>query len=243
VTATAWGPGADAALDAAPGLAGAEDDVAGFDPAHPVVAELWRRQPGLRIPRSGAVVEALVPAVLEQRVTGRQARRSYVALVRALGEPAPGPAGEAGMLVPPPPEAWAGLPSWTWHRFGVERRRADTVGRACRRAAALERLAALPPAEAAAGLRAVAGVGAWTAAEVASRALGDADAVPVGDYHLPHQAAWALAGEPRGTDERMLELLAPFTGHRGRVLRLIEAGRAGPPRLGPRAAIPRIAAL
>lgn len=243
VTATAWGPGAGAALDAAAGLAGAEDDPSGFAPAHPVVRDLLGRLPGLRIPRSGAVVEALVPSVLEQRVTGREARRSFAAMVRAFGEPAPGPAGDAGMLLPLPPETWAGLPSWVWHRSGVERRRADTVRRACRRAAALERLAALPPAEAAAGLRSIAGVGPWTAAEVASRALGDADAVPVGDYHLPHQAAWALAGEPRGSDARMLELLAPFAGHRGRVLRLIEAAGILAPRRGPRAAVQRIAAL
>ena len=83
-------------------------------------------------------------------------------------------------------------------------------------------------------LRALPGVGAWTAAEVALVALGDADAVPIGDYHLPHMVAWNLAGEPRATDERMLELLEPFAGHRGRVIRLLTLGGAGAPRFGPR---------
>jgi 3-methyladenine DNA glycosylase/8-oxoguanine DNA glycosylase len=243
VTATAWGPGAEAALDGAPGLAGAEDDEASFDPAHPVVRGLRRRLRGLRIPRSGAVVETLVPSILEQRVAGRSARRSYAGLVRAHGEPAPGPGGDAGMLLPPTAATWAGLPSWAWHRFGVERRRADTVRRVCAVAPSLDRLAALPPAAAGAALRSVPGVGAWTAAEVGTRALGDADAVSVGDFHLPHQAAWVLAGEPRGTDDRMLELLAPFAGHRGRVLRLIEAAGIVAPRFGPRAPIPDVARL
>ncbi|HXF57914.1 MAG TPA: DNA-3-methyladenine glycosylase 2 family protein, partial [Actinomycetota bacterium] len=100
------------------------------------------------------------------------------------------------------------------------RRLEDLVGRS--REEAYRRLLALP------------GVGPWTAAEVALVALGDADAVSLGDYHLPHAVAWALAGEPRGTDQRMLELLEPYTGHRGRVLRLIAAAGIRPPRFGPR---------
>jgi len=104
----------------------------------------------------------------------------------------------------------------------------------------LEAATDLAPPEAQARLRAIPGVGAWTAAEVAARAWGDPDAVSVGDYHLPSLVAWALAGEPRGTDDRMLELLAPFAGQRGRVIRLLEVSGLTAPRRGPRYAGRRI---
>ncbi|MFN2609151.1 MAG: DNA-3-methyladenine glycosylase [Acidimicrobiales bacterium] len=243
VTGRAWGPGAGWALAGLADLVGAADHLEGFSPAHPVVAELHRRLPGLRIPRSRAVVEALVPSILEQKVVGREARRSYAALVRALGEPAPGPAGAAGLRVPPAPDVLARTPAWAFHRAGVERRRADTIRVACSYAARVEEAVALAPEAARRRLAALPGVGAWTAAEVAVVALGDADAVSVGDYHLPDQVAWALAGEPRADDARMLDLLEPYRGHRARVLRLIVAGHPGPPRVGPRLALRSIASI
>jgi 3-methyladenine DNA glycosylase/8-oxoguanine DNA glycosylase len=187
----------------------------------------------MRIARTGAVAEALVPSVLEQKVTGTEARRSWRALVRRLGEPAPGPA-PPGLTVPPAPDRLATTPSWVFHRCGVERKRADTITRAMARAARVEEAAGLPLEAAYRRLQALPGVGPWTAAEVALVALGDADAVSVGDYHLPSQVAWALAGERSGTDERMLELLDPYRGHRGRVLRLLAVGGLFPPRRGPR---------
>lgn len=244
VLARAWGPGGPEALDAVPALVGLDDDRSGFEPhRHPVVAGLDRRLAGVRIPRSGSVLEALVPVVLEQKVTGTEARRSFRALVRSLGERAPGPAGDGGLLVPPAPPRLAATPSYAFHPFGVERRRADTIRRAAAVAPALERLVPLPPGEARRRLLAVPGVGPWTAAEVALVALGDADAVPLGDYHLPHQVAWALAGEARGDDARMLELLSPFAGHRGRVIRLLVAAGVTAPRFGPRAEVRSIAGI
>ena len=244
VRARAWGPGAAEALDAVPDLVGVHDDRSGFEPDHhPVVAALDRRLGGIRIPRSRAVLEALVPIVLEQKVTGVEAKRSYRALVRGLGEPAPGPAGLAGLLVPPLADRLAATPSYGFHPFGVERKRADTIRRAAAVAPALERLVGLAPAAARRRLCAVPGVGPWTAAEVALVALGDTDAVPVGDYHLPHQVAWALAGEARADDARMLELLQPFAGHRGRVVRLLVAAGITAPRFGPRAPLRSIAGI
>jgi 3-methyladenine DNA glycosylase/8-oxoguanine DNA glycosylase len=89
-------------------------------------------------------------------------------------------------------------------------------------------------AEAYARLMAVPGIGPWTAAEVGVRALGDPDAVSVGDFHLPNLVAFALAGEPRANDARMLELLEPYRGQRARVIRLLELSAIRPPRYGPR---------
>jgi 3-methyladenine DNA glycosylase/8-oxoguanine DNA glycosylase len=232
VEAEAWGPGGEAALDGAPGLVGALDDAAGFLPVHPIVAETWRRRPGVRLTRSGQVVQALIPAIVEQKVTGHEARRAYERLTVATGEPAPGPL--QGLRLPPDPARVAELGTFAFHPFGVERRRAEVLRRVGREAARLDALVAAEPAEARARLQAIPGIGPWTAAEVARLALGDPDAVSIGDYHLPNLVAWALAGEARADDERMLELLEPYRGHRGRVQRLLEASGVAAPRFGPR---------
>ena len=232
VVVRAWGPGAAWAVDRAPDLLGAADNSSEFAPSHPLIRDLHRRLRGLRLPRTGAVMEALVPSILEQKVTGIEARRSFARIVRRYGEPAPGP---FPLRLPPAPDRLAALPYWAYHPLGVERRRADTIRHACARATRLERAADVEPAAARSLLTSIPGIGPWTAAEVGLAALGDADAVSVGDYHLPHQVSWVLAGERRGSDERMLELLAPFAGHRGRVIRLIEVGAPMPPRRAPRA--------
>lgn len=235
VSAQAWGPGRHFALDQLPQLLGAADDDSGFVARHDIVAILHRRLRGLRIGRTGAVFDTLVPTVLEQKVAGLEARRSYSLLVRAHGCPAPGP---SGLLLPPAPAALAALPYYALHPLGIERRRAEVIRGAAASAARLEEAAGMSSLRAQAHLASFPGIGAWTAAEVALRALGDADAVSVGDYHLPHQVAWALAGEPRGTDQRMLELLEPYRPHRGRVIRLLESAAIHAPRRGPRA-LPR----
>jgi 3-methyladenine DNA glycosylase/8-oxoguanine DNA glycosylase len=234
-----WGPGAQWALDAFPALIGAGDDEAGFEPGAGVVGELHHRLPGLRIGRTGAVMEALVPSILEQKVVGLEARRSYARIVHTLGEPAPGP---GGLFLPPTPKCLAVTPPSVFHRANVERKRADTIRRACSYAARLEETVSMSPDDARRRLTALPGIGPWTAAEVAMVALGDPDAVSVGDYHLPNQVAWALAREPRGDDARMLELLEPWRGHRGRVLRLLGAGAGAAPRYGPRMPLRSISA-
>ena len=228
----AWGPGAGWLADRAPVLVGELDDASAFRPSHPLLRDLYRLHPGLRMCRTEAVFEAAVASVLEQRVAGKEAWRGWRAVVRGLGEPAPGPL--PGLLLPPEPVVVAGVRYPVFHTFGVERGRAETVRRAAAHAARLEEAAVLPADAARQRLRALPGMGHWTAAEVAVVALGDADAVSVGDYHLPHLVCWALAGEPRGTDERMLELLEPYRGHRARVLRLLTVAGVGPPRRGPR---------
>jgi len=233
VRADAWGPGAQALLGDAPGLLGVLDDPTGFAAhLHPVVARAHRTHAGLRLGRGGDVWSAVVSAVLEQRVVGLDAKASWRRLVLRHGTPAPGPAPE-GLRVAPPPRVWGALPVWEWRSAGVDAQRSDTVRRAAAVAHALR--ADLPPAELARRLRTVRGIGPWTTAEVTARALGDPDAVQVGDAHLPHLVGWALTGR-RADDAGMLHLLAPWQGHRQRVLVLLEVTHRGQlPTYGPRA--------
>ncbi len=212
--AQAWGPGAGWLLNAMPGLLGADDRPEEFVPAHPVLRAAARRLAAVRIGRSGLVLESLVPAVLEQKVVGKEATRAWRLLLRRFGDPAPGPA-PAGLRVPPAPATWASIPSWDWHRAGVEAVRARTIAAAARAASRLEEITHLPSHEADRRLQALPGIGVWTSAEVRQRACGDPDAVSVGDYHLPAVVGWALAGRPVD-DAEMLELLAPYKGHRHR---------------------------
>jgi 3-methyladenine DNA glycosylase/8-oxoguanine DNA glycosylase len=243
IHASAWGPGADHLLDGLPAALGLDDDDTGFDPGlHPVVAGLARRLGRVRLGRTGAIWEALLPAILEQRITGAEAWRNYRRLVRSNGAPAPGP---HRLTLPPTPAVVAALPSYALIALGIEPRRAAVLRRLAREAPRLESLGA--PARGAGGggagaaalaraLQAHQGIGPWTAAEVTMRALGDPDAVSVADAHLSNVVVFALTGAPRGTDEQMLELLAPWAGHRARVIRLIERSGITPPRYGPRVA-------
>jgi 3-methyladenine DNA glycosylase/8-oxoguanine DNA glycosylase len=241
VEAEAWGPGSAWSLEHVPDLLGEHDDtIDDFDPPPGLVRDLLRLH-DVRIGRSLAVGEALFPTILEQRVTGQGARRSYRVLVHRLGEPAPGPVAE--LRLPPSPAALAATPTWTFHRAGVERQRSDTIKRVMRHANRVDEAATMPVADAHRRLQAFPGVGVWSANEVALVALGDPDAVSVGDFHTKHVVANALAGEPRATDERMLELLEPYRGHRARAVALIERAGIGAPRYGPRVETPSIANL
>jgi 3-methyladenine DNA glycosylase/8-oxoguanine DNA glycosylase len=231
VHARAWGAGAERALDGIPRLLGADDDPEAFEPPPGVLRELVKRLRGLRFGRCDWMLGPLLPAIIEQKVTGEEAGRSYRGLVRVHGELAPGP---APLRLPPAPEVLARIPYWAYHPFGLEQRRADTIRRAAARAAWLEASLAGPPSAAAARLRQLPGIGPWTAAETVRNAMGDPDAISVGDFHLPNLVAWMLAGEPRGDDARMLELLAPFTGQRARAIRLMELSGVNAPRYGPR---------
>jgi 3-methyladenine DNA glycosylase/8-oxoguanine DNA glycosylase len=236
VAAAAWGPGADWLLEMLPAWLGDGDDDTGFDPVHPVLRRTYDRLPGWRVGRTGLVMEALVPAVLEQKVTGTEARRGWRSLLLRFGEPAPGPAPRE-LRVVPRGEDWARIPSWEWHLAGVGPQRARTVVQATAVAGRLEEAAAMTGEQAERRLRTVPGIGVWTAAEVRQRALGDPDAVSVGDYHLPRLVGWVLAGEDGADDARMLELLEPYRGHRYRACRLVERSALRPARRGPRAPV------
>lgn len=242
VECEAWGDGAAEFLERLPALLGVHDDATGFAPEEPTIAAAHRRVPHLRLGRTGQVLEALVPAVLEQRVAGKDAFRAWRLLVTKYGAPAPGPAPER-MRVPPPAEVWRRIPSWEFHLANVDPGRARTLVGCAQRADALERLSARPSEDARAALMTLPGVGIWTAAEVAQRAWGDADALSVGDYHLSNVVGSTLLGH-RIDDEEMLELLEPLRPHRFRAVRLLEvSGLARNPRFGARMAIPNLRAL
>ena len=247
VRAWAWGPGAGWLLEALPGALGLYDDDSGFDSAaHPLIRDSARSNPGFRLGRSGRLMEALVPAILEQKVVILEAHRAWRILLSKFGTVPPGPA-PAGMRVFPEPGVWRRIPSWEWHRAGVEGVRAETIIRAATVAGSLERLLALSDEEADRRLQTIPGIGIWTSAEARQRAAGDPDAVSVGDYHLKNVVGWALAGKDRSSDEEMLALLEPFKGHRHRATRLIglsgQSARprpgAGPNRYGSRARSPQ----
>ncbi len=235
VRATAWGPGADWAITAVPALLGRDDDWDGLDVSGtPLLHDSRRRNSGMRLSSTNRLIEALLPAIIEQRVTSLEAYRSWARLLRWFGEVAPGPAPD-GMRVVPTVIQWRGIPSWDWHRAGVDPGRARTAQAALAVAASLER--AVERAEtrdaAARALQTIPGIGPWTAAETLQRATGDPDIVSVGDYHLAHYVGEALTGQ-RVDDDGMLELLAPWAGHRQRVIRLILASGHRFERRGPR---------
>ena len=230
----AWGPGSDWALHRIPDWVGEHDDPGALLPCHPAVERAARLGRGMRMASVGGLVEVLVPTILAQKVTAVEAGRSYRQLVARYGEPAPGP-GDFVML-PPHPDRLADLCYFDFHPLGVERRRAETIIGACRVADRIEATSTQDLSSSYRFLHCLRGIGPWTSAEVMRVARGDPDAVPVGDFHLPNTVAWALAAEARGTDERMLELLAPYEGQRGRVIRLLERYGGRAPAYGPRLA-------
>jgi 3-methyladenine DNA glycosylase/8-oxoguanine DNA glycosylase len=237
-----WGSGATEFTETLPAALGFDDDASGFRPDEPTIAELHRRTPHLRLGRTGRVLEALVPAVLEQRVYGMDARRAWRMLVTKFGAPAPGPA-PTHMRVPPPGDVWRRIPSWEFHLANVDPGRARTIVGCAQRAESLERLHVRPAEEARRALTSLPGVGEWTAAETAQRAFGDADAVSVGDFHLAKMVGWRLLGHEID-DPAMLELLEPLRPHRHRAVRLLEvSGPAHAPRQAPRRAIPKLRAI
>jgi hypothetical protein len=233
VQAEAWGAGAAWLLARVDAMTGAGDG--GYtctDGAHPAVRLANRNHPGLRLGASGTLYHELLPVILAQRVTGLEATRQWHRLCAALGEPAPGP--DVGLRLPPSPQRILDHPAWWFHPFGVEAKRAEAWRTVARHAARIHAWSALPAVEAACKLMLLPGIGPWTVGSAVGPACGDPDAVPVGDYHIPNMVAWALAGEVRGNDDRMLQLLEPYVGQRGRVIRLLGMDGNAAPKRGPR---------
>jgi 3-methyladenine DNA glycosylase/8-oxoguanine DNA glycosylase len=232
IDAHAWGPGREWLLGRAAAMTGALDPGFEFAGAHPVVMRAQRNHPNVRFGSSHMLFHELVPTILGQRITAGEAIRQWHRLCRLLGRPAPGP--RPDLVVPPAPRALAGRPAWWYHPLGIEAKRAEALRTVGKHADKLWSWAELSPAELTTKLSLLPGVGQWTIGSVMSSAVGDPDAVAVGDYHLKNIVSYALDGAPRGTDERMLELLAPYCGQRGRVVRLLQLDGHSPPAFGPR---------
>ncbi|MDX3190516.1 DNA-3-methyladenine glycosylase 2 family protein [Streptomyces sp. MN03-5084-2B] len=232
IEAAAWGSSKDRLLAGVPALLGADDDDSGFVAHHDVVARARRALPGLRLGATGVVWDWLVLAVLEQKVAGKEAIRSWAELCRRFGTRPPGPAPER-LRVPPSPETLATLPDWHWHRAGVDIKRRTALVNAARIAPHLERAVELRGLEGRHWLRQVPGIGVWTAAEIAQRAWGDPDAVSFGDYNIPSMVGNAVLGT-KLDDAGMAEVLAPYAPQRQRAVRYLEAAGHTRPRFGPR---------
>ena len=247
LTAEAWGDGADWLLERAPHWAGLRDELDGFDPEqHRRVAALWRRHPGLRLAASGVIWQELALVLLGQRVTTEEAAKSWNRMCRRWGEPAPGP---CDLQLPPRPGIIAGLSYVDFHRINVERRRADAILLAARRAARLEEAAAMDAGAAIARLSALPGLGAWTATATVIASHGDPDVILLRDYGMPTKVNYAFTGDAtrldpdRGGDQIMCEHLEPWRGHRQRIIRLLFVAGIDPPRRGARAVNPDIRRL
>ena len=229
VDAQAWGPGADWLMDGVGALTGAADPGHRFEDAHPVVLQAQRNHPDVRFGASRLLYHELLPVILGQRITAGEAVRQWRHLVHRLGQPAPGP---LQLRLPPEPELLAGRPAWWFHPMGIEAKRAEALRTVARHAGRLAEWSELP--DAGARLRLLPGIGQWTVGSVLALSHGDPDAVAVGDYHLKNVVVHAFTGRPRGTDEEMLHLLAPYAGQRGRVVRLLELDGHRAPAFGPR---------
>ncbi len=228
----AWGPGGAWLLEQAPDLLGLGDELPPPDAFPEPIRRLARHRPGIRFAKGHRVVELLVPAVLQQKVSGKEAKRAFRNLIGRFGEPAPGPFPE--LRLPLAAETLRGLPPAVFPALGILARQGETLRRVGAHAARLEEAGEMDEDPAFARLTALPGLGPWTAASVMGRGLGFPDQVPTGDWNLPHLVAWRLAGEERADDARMLELLEPFRGQRGRVVRWLHAAGKHAPRRGPR---------
>ncbi len=230
-----WGPGGDWLVARVPALTGELDPGHRFTEGHPAVLAA-QRDHDVRFGASGTLYHELLPTVLGQRITAGEALRQWRDLTRELGAAAPGPPERLprDLRLPPDPERLAAQPTWWFHPLGIEAKRAATLKEIARRAPRLHEWSALPVEDAAAKLALLPGIGEWTIGCVRATVFGDADAVAVGDFHLKNLVAHALTGRARGTDEEMLQLLAPYAPHRGRVVRLLQLAGHEAPKFGPR---------
>lgn len=165
----------------------------------PLIADLVRRRPGLRMPGAFDPFELAVRAILGQQVSVAAATRLAGRLVAAFGTALPSGIAEPGLthLFPEPAQLVEADVSLV---LNMPRARGGAIrGLAAACLAEPDLLAPGPSLDAAvARLTALPGIGDWTAHYVAMRALGQADAMPAGDLGLM-RALDTGAGRPSRT--------------------------------------------
>jgi AraC family transcriptional regulator of adaptative response / DNA-3-methyladenine glycosylase II len=184
----------------------------------PLLAELVKAKPGLRLPGGWDGFELAVRAILGQQVTVKAATTFAGRMVKAFGRNVS--AGSATHLFPTP----EGLADADLTRIGLTRARAMSIQRLAQAVVRGEISfdGVVDPDVLLAPLREIPGIGEWTAQYVAMRALGEPDAFPTGDIALlrklglrdsrqleeraeawrPWRAyaaiyLWSMSGEPR----------------------------------------------
>lgn len=226
------GPGAAVAEQRRPDPAGLRDDFQSLSPAHLVIDRLQHRFAPVRIGSSSDVYKASLTATLGQRITAAEAVNQWARICRAFSDSIDTPFGP--LLAPPDPVRFAGMFPHQLHALGIEESRARTlIGIA--KVFARPGTHQIDPTMALSRIRMeVPRFGPWTQALVEAEALGNPDAVAVGDFHLKNVVAHALCGKPRGTDDEMIAALHPYAGQRGRVLMWLGLGGIVAPKFGPR---------
>jgi AraC family transcriptional regulator of adaptative response / DNA-3-methyladenine glycosylase II len=147
--------------------------------ADPAIRRLVRAAPGTRLPGTTDGFELAVRAIVGQQVSVAGARTTLGRLAERFGEPLPSPS-KAVVRLFPTPDRLARAPR---DGFGMPRARVDAIVTLAAAVAAgdldLSGNAEVEPTLRA--LRSIRGVGEWTVAYVAMRALREPDAFPAGD--------------------------------------------------------------
>jgi 3-methyladenine DNA glycosylase/8-oxoguanine DNA glycosylase len=195
-----------------------DDGYAAFATPDTGVLRLHTLHPGLRLLRVPWLYDITCSAILQQRVRTVDAMREWRRIALRWGTPAP-----LRLRAFPPAEVLAQVPMFALESIGIDAKRARTLLAFARES----RLVSIKPSTAFTDLRKyllrIPGIGPWTTESVMGYGAGDTDAAIPGDLHLPRVVCYALAGEERGSDDRMMELLEPFRGDRFRIIRLIGA--------------------
>ena len=226
----AWGSGGAWLANRAGRLSARHTISEPLNSLHEVLTRAIRDVGHIHLPASDTPYHELLPAVLGQRITAAQAMFQWATLCRRYGEPAPGP---LNLRLPPSPSRLLRIPSWEFHRLGIEGQRARALQVVARHANFVARTVGLDGPAARTALTGLPGIGVWTAAVAIGVSHADPDALPVGDFHIKNTVAWALAGRLRGTDEEMIANLNPYAGHRWQVVRTLERAGIRAPRHAP----------
>jgi 3-methyladenine DNA glycosylase/8-oxoguanine DNA glycosylase len=221
----AFGPGARDAAGSATRLLGITD----IPPqliGHSAAERISQMHRGIRLSRCASFSAQLVTVILQQRIEWQQAARQWRRLCKAAGDPAP--CGD--LTLPPSFERLRDLTLLEFRKLNISEQQAKTIKEVGRIWKRIDGWAETSTQELRTRLSYVPGIGPWTTEMTLALYWAEADAVPLGDYALPHTVAYALTGRHRSDDKEMLDLLEPYRPHRGRLVRWIMGSNIAPPR-------------